>query len=234
MKINTLAFLLLFIGNYCSSQTFGGTDQTIAPVYFNLSTIEANKNYRSTFFKDVEGSPYIYKDFVLSEIEGIKSKMMLRYNAFDDVVEVEKAPEEIYTVSKEPAYNVFYMNYDRKKLRLVTFQDKKDVLALIYAFELTNNNILALLRRDKIEFEEGKVARTSFELNSKPKFTSVKSTYLLEQKDKKIIKFPNSKSELISLYPSNETEIKSYIKKNKINFNAVKDLIAVTHFLSSL
>jgi hypothetical protein len=234
MKRNTLAFLLLIIGHFSYSQTFGGTDQTIAPIYFNLGTIEANKNYRSTFFKDVEGSPYIYKDFVLSEIEGIKSKMMLRYNAFDDVVEVEKAPAEIYTISKDPAYSIIYMNYGREKLRLVTFQDNKNEPGLIYAFELTNNKILALLRRDKIEFKEGKVARTSFELNSSPKFTSAKSTYLLEQKDKKIIEFPNSKAKLIDLYPSSETEIKSYLKKSKINFNDEKDLIATTQFLSSL
>lgn len=234
MKKNTLVFLLLVVGSYCHSQTFGGTDQTIAPIYYNLSTIEANKNYRSAFFKDVEGTPYIFKDFVLSEIEGVKSKMMLRYNAYDDVVEVEKAPEEIYTISKDPAYSVIYMNYNRKKLRLVTFQDKKNEMTMIYAFELINNNILSLLRRDKIEFKEGKVARTSFELNSSPKFTSVKSTYLLEQKDKKIIEFPNSKAKLIDLYPSSETEIKSFLKKNQINFNIEKDLVTTTQFLSSL
>lgn len=234
MKINTCGFLLLLIGNYFYGQSFGGTDQTIVPIYYNLNTINGNKNYSSDFLKDVEGTPYIYKDFVLSEIEGIKSKMMLRYNAYDDVVEVQKTPEEIFTVSKDPLYGVIYMSYNRKKLRLVNFHDEKDEQVLLYAFELINNNIVALLRRDKINFMEGKVARTSFELNSNPQFTSVKSTYLLEQKDKKIIEFPNSKSKLISLYPAKETEIKSYLKNNKIDFKNEKDLISITQFVSSL
>jgi hypothetical protein len=44
---------------------------------------------------------------VLSEIVGVNTKMMLRYNAYDDVIEVQKAPDEIYTVSKDPLYNTF-------------------------------------------------------------------------------------------------------------------------------
>lgn len=233
MKLNVLFFLLI-ISDFSFAQTLGGTDQNIAPIYYNLSVIQANKDYRATFFKDIEGTPYIYKDFVPSEIEGVKSKMNLRYNAFDDVVEVEKAPNEIYTVSKEPTYGVIYMNYDRKKLRLVTIVDKKNENVLIYAFELMKNNNLALLRRDKIDFKEGKVAKTSFELNSKPQFTSIKSTYLLEQKDRTIIEFPSSKSKLLALYPSHANDIKSYLKDNKIDLSDESDMIKTTHFLSTL
>lgn len=233
MKLNVLFFILI-ISDFSFAQTLGGTDQNIAPIYYNLSIIQANKDYRATFFKDIEGTPYIYKDFVPSEIEGVKSKMNLRYNAFDDVVEVEKAPNEIYTVSKEPTYGVIFMNYDRKKLRLVTIVDKKNENVLIYAFELMNNNKLALLRRDKIDFKEGKVAKTSFELNSKPQFTSIKSTYLLEQKDRTIIEFPSSKSKLLALYPSHANDIKSYLKDNKIDLSDESDMIKTTHFLSTL
>ncbi|MEM0576016.1 hypothetical protein [Flavobacterium polysaccharolyticum] len=234
MKPNALICLFIIISNFSFAQTLGGTDQNIAPIYYNLSVIQANKDYRATFFKDIEGTPYIYKEFVPSEIEGVKSKMNLRYNAFDDVIEVEKNPNEIYTVSKDPAYGVIYMNYDRKKLRLITIVDKKSEEALAYAFELINNNKLALLRRDKIDFKEGKVAKTSFELNSKPQFTSIKSTYLLEQKDKKIIEFPSSKSKLLALYPSHTNEIKSYLKDNKIDLSDESDMIKTTHFLSTL
>jgi hypothetical protein len=234
MKSKALICFLIMIGNFSFAQTLGGTDQNLAPIFFNGSVMQANKEYRATFFKDIEGTPYIYKNFVPSEIEGVKSKMNLRYNAFDDVVEVEKAPNEIYTVSKEPTYGVIYMNYDRKKLRLVTIVDKKNENVLIYAFELMNNNKLALLRRDKIDFKEGKVAKTSFELNSKPQFTSIKSTYLLEQKDRTIIEFPSSKSKLLALYPSHANDIKSYLKDNKIDLSDESDMIKTTHFLSTL
>ncbi|MGL2987066.1 hypothetical protein ACSVH5_05670 [Flavobacterium sp. RSSA_27] len=234
MKHQAIIYVLIMIGNFSFAQTLGGTDQNIAPIYYNLGVMQANKDYRATFFKDIEGTPYIYKDFVPSEIEGIQSKMNLRYNAYDDVVEVEKAPGEIYTVSKDPAYGVIYMNYDRKKLRLITIDDKSNEKVLIYAFELMNNKTTALLRHDKIDFKEGKVAKTSFELNSKPRFTSINSTYLLEQKDKKIIEFPTSKSKLLALYPAHVNEIKSYLKENKIDLATESDMIRTTQFLSTL
>ena len=228
--------ICLFIA-YCFpafSQTFGGTDQTIAPIYFNLSTIEGNKKYTQSFFKDVEGSPYIFKNFVLSEIVGVKTKMMLRYNAYDDVIEVEKAPNEIYTVSKDPLYHTFLMNHNQFKLRLVNLETNSSEPSYLYLFELLSKNNLNLLRRDKIDFTEGRIPRTSFELGNKPKFTSVKFSYYLETKDKKVVAFPDSKAKLLLMYPQQESEIKKYIKDNSLSLSREKDLIILTQFLSTL
>ena len=234
MKKTIILCLFVVSGNLTFSQTFGGTDQTIAPIYYNLSTIDGNKKFINAFFKDVEGTPYIFKDFVQSEIVGVKSKMMMRYNAYDDVVEVQKSPNEIYTVSKDPLYDTFLMNFNLFKLRLVNFESEKNEPVYNYLFELTSWNNLSLLRKDKINFVEGRMPRNSFDLGNKPKFTPVVYSYYLEGKDKKIREFPNSKSKLIELYPKNEFEIKKYIKENMISLSKEKDLIKLTQYLSTL
>ena len=234
MKIRIIICLFIAYCNPTFSQTFGGTDQTIAPIYYNLSTIEGNKKYTQAFFKDVEGSPYIFKNFVLSEIVGVKTKMMLRYNAYDDVIEVEKGPNEIYTVSKDPFYNTFLLNFNQFKLRLVNLETNSSEMSYLYLFELLTKNNLSLLRRDKIDFIEGRIPRTSFELGNKPKFTSVKYSYYLETKDKKVVAFPDSKAKLLLMYPRQESEIKKYIKDNSISLSREKDLIILTQFLSTL
>lgn len=226
-----------FCMGYCISmlsQTFGGTDQTIIPIYNNLSTIEGNKKYTQDFYKDVEGNPYIFKNFVLSEIVGVKTKMMLRYNAYDDVIEVQKAPNEIYTISKDPLYNTFLMNNNQFKLRLVNLENNSSEPSYLYLFELLSKNNLSLLRRDKIDFIEGRIPRTSFELGNKPKFTSLKYSYYLETKDKKIVAFPESKAKLLLMYPQQESEITKFIKANSISLSREKDLIILTNFLSTI
>lgn len=234
MKKRIIICLLVVYGNFTFSQTFGGTDQTIAPIYYNLSTIEGNKKFTNAFFKDVEGTPYIFKDFVLSEIVGVKAKMMLRYNAYDDVVEVQKALNEIYTVSKDPQYNTFLMNFDQFKLRLVNLESNSIEPSYVYLFELFSKNNLSLLRRDKIDFIEGRIPRTSFDLGNKPKFTAVKYSYYLETKDNKIVQFPDSKAKLVLMFPQQEIDIKKYIKDNNISLSKQKDLIKLTLFLSTL
>jgi hypothetical protein len=234
MKIRIIICLFTVYCNPTFSQTFGGTDQTIAPIYYNLSTIEGNKKYSQDFFKNIEGSPYLFKNFVLSEIVGVNTKMMLRYNAYDDVIEVQKAPDEIYTVSKDPLYNTFLMNYNQFKLRLVSLESDSNEPSNLYLFELLSTNNLSLLRRDKIDFIEGRIPKTSFDLGNKPKFTSVKYSYYLETKDKKIVAFPDSKAKLLLIYPQQESEIKKYIKDNSISLSKEKDLIILTQFLSTL
>jgi hypothetical protein len=234
MKKTIILSIFIFCGNITFSQTFGGTDQTIAPVYYNLSTFESNKKFINSYFKDIVGNPYIFKDFVQSEIVGVKSKMMMRYNAYDDVVEIQKAPNEVYTVSKDPKYNTFLMNFDQFKLRLVNLESEKNVLSYCYLFELASQNNVNLLRKDKINFVEGRLPRNSFDLGNKPKFTTVAYSYYLEGKDKKIIEFPNSKLKLTKLYPKNESEIKKYLKENNIVFTKETDLIKLTLYLSTL
>lgn len=234
MKKTIVLCLFVLCGNLTFSQTFGGTDQTIAPVYYNLSTFESNKKFVNSYFKDIEGNPYIFKDFVQSEIVGVKSKMMMRYNAYDDVVEIQKAPNEIYTVSKDPQYNTFLMNSNQYKLRLVNFESEKNEPEYRYLFELVSQNNLSLLRKDKINFIEGRLPRNSFDLGNKPKFTAAVYSYYLEGKDKKIREFPNSKLKLTKSYPENESEIKKYIKENDIVFSKEADLIKLTEFLSAL
>ena len=234
MKKTIILCLFVVSGNLTFSQTFGGTDQTIAPIYYNLSTFESNKKFINAYFKDIEGTPYIFKDFVQSEIVGVKSKMMMRYNAYDDVVEVQKSPNEIYTISKDPLYDTFLMNFNLFKLRLVNFESEKNEPVYNYLFELTSWNNLSLLRKDKINFVELRMPRNSFDLGNKPKFTPVVYSYYLEGKDKKIREFPNSKSKLIELYPKNEFEIKKYIKENMISLSKEKDLIKLTQYLSTL
>jgi hypothetical protein len=66
---------------------------------------------------------------------------MLRYNAYDDVIEVQKAPDEIYTVSKDPLYNTFLMNYNQFKLRLVSLESDSNEPSNMYLFELLSTII---------------------------------------------------------------------------------------------
>lgn len=60
MKKRMLVFLFMASCVPMFSQNFGGTDQINAPIYYNLSTIEGNKKYAQDFYKEVEGSPYIF------------------------------------------------------------------------------------------------------------------------------------------------------------------------------
>lgn len=234
MKLTLLTTTFLFVNYFITGQTLGGTDQNIAPIYNNLSVIENNKKFTTSFFKDVEGTPYIFKDFVQGEIVGIPSQFRMRYNAYDDVVEIEKKPGEVYTVSKDPQYHTFLLLLKQYKLRLVTLESEKKEPLLSYLFEINKTNKINLLRQDKINFKEGRVPRNSFDLGAKPKFSAVTSSYYLEVMDQKIIEFPTSKSKLLALYPSKEKELKKFLKNTPINFKNESDLKALSQFLSTL
>jgi hypothetical protein len=72
MKIRIIICLFTVYCNPTFSQTLG-TDQTIAPIYYNLSTIEGIKSIAKISLKTLK-VVRIFKNFVLSEIVGVNTK----------------------------------------------------------------------------------------------------------------------------------------------------------------
>lgn len=232
MKKYVLSLLLSSAASFVYAQSLGGTNETIAPLYNNLSTFEANKIFNQTYFKDIEGTPYRFKDFTNAEIIGVPTKFLMRYNAFEDVLEIKNDKNEIYNVTKEPKFGTIIFQNGLSIVRLIDLNSNPNDPNYKYMFEITKSGSLELLRHDKVKFTEGRLPRNSFDLGSKPKFSPFISTYYIIQPDKKVIEFPDSKSKLYALYPEHKAEISEYIKKNEVNFKLEKDLIGLTVLLS--
>lgn len=226
-------YLLFFmvVSKLAFAQT--GTDLYLQPFYNNLEQNSQNKKYNTAFYNDIEGSPYIYKSFTLSEIKGIKSKMLMRYNAFEDVLEIEKSPNEVYNLILDPAYETITMNYGNYKLRLLNYPNDDAPIKYGYLVEIASNDGITLLRRDKIIFKEGRLPKTSFELASPSKFTLAKSKYFIELKDKSIIEMPSSKKQLLEISPNKKQEIETFFKNKNYSFKEEQDLIEITKFLTT-
>lgn len=232
MKKSTLQLLCCLMTLQLYAQSLGGTNETIAPLYNNLSTFEANKIFSQTYFKDIEGTPYRFKDFTNAEIVGVPTKFLMRYNAFEDVLETKNDKNEIYNVAKEAKFSTIIFQNGLSIVRLIDLNGNPNAPNYRYMFEIAKSGSLELLRHDKVKFTEGRLPRNSFDLGSKPKFSPFIPTYYIIQHDKKVIEFPDSKSKLYALYPKHKAEISEYIKKNEVNFKLEKDLIGLTILLS--
>lgn len=209
-----------------------------------------DKNYTAPFFnslnqrseykqgvvneKKVDGSPYINEEFTPSEIVGIPYNFNMRYNAYADEVEVEKAKGEIYALKKDNEFKTILIDKGKYKLQLVNYwiSSKKEVYG--YLVELITTKGIGLYRRDKMNLIAGKEAITSFDIAVAPKLVRSKDRYYLKQKENNIIEFPENKKQLIQLFPSFQKEISNFINEKDSNFKSEEDVIKLIEFIASL
>lgn len=182
--------------------------------------------------KDIEGTQYFNDTFKMASIAGVIDNIFVRYNANTDEVEFDKNGD-VYNLIKKKEITTIYIKDLNYKLRHLNYtnSDKNEVNG--YLVEVSKENGVSLLRRDKIIFIEAKVARNSYGEDVPAKFQKQDSEYYIELTDKKIVLFPKSKKDFIKLFPNQKDKIEDYFNKNDISFKNELKLLDLTKFIAT-
>ncbi|MCG2780207.1 MAG: hypothetical protein L6264_04600 [Weeksellaceae bacterium] len=170
---------------------------------------------------DIEGSIFVYPDFITGRVKGSSILHKIRYNAFDDELEIIKDgsyyklkktysfPIEFVDTNETIIYSTYYLNrvrYDG------------------YLFEVANNDHFAIYRKTKIVFIPEKVGRTSFEMSTPPEYKKVPDVYFIQKEKGEINAIPELKKEFINLFPEKKELINQNFKGRKIDFSNISEI----------
>ncbi|PWA06830.1 hypothetical protein [Flavobacterium psychrotolerans] len=193
-----------------------------------------NGSLNSTYHEKTEGSPYLNEKFNYAEVSGIDQKLMVRYNAESDQIEVQIETNDVLILTKDDKFNLISINLGLTKMKLLNYKNLKGEDVYGYLVVLFDKNEVSLLRRDKIILQKEKQPKNSYDVYSPAKLVKANEEYYLETKDKKIIPMPQNKKQLLELYPEQKEAIIPFLKNNDLSFKTESDLIKITQFLSTL
>ena len=210
---------------------------------YNLNTRQIDiEQQRAAFglteleFSSIEGSPYANKNFlagiIYQEDKAVYDKVLLRYNIFSDEIEIKKAENSAETsydaLIKDPKSTVKIAN------TIYIFVPFEGSLENGHYFTvISEENAFDLYKKTEVEFSASYIARTSYERDRPAKFTQ-KNIYFLVSKNGTFYQLPNSKSKIIKVMSSKEVEVKSFIKKNKLDIKTENDLVKLVKYYNSL
>lgn len=181
----------------------------------------------------IQGSQYLVKEFKLSEVSGVEQKLMVRYNAYTDQIEVEMENKEIFSLTKKNPYQTIFINSFQKKILLLNYKiDNKEVNG--YLVELFNENEICLYRRDKVDLEKGREPKTSYETYIPSKMVKANEEYYLGLNGKIPIQISKNKRQILELFPEKKEQLNVFFKKNDYSLKDEMSLIKTTKFLSTL
>ena len=116
---------------------------------------------------------------------------------------------------------------------MVTYTNSKNKLFYGYLQNLKENNGFALFKKENIQYVDGKIAKTSMEVNMPAKYVKMDDTFFLKNKDKGTSEFPENKKGLLKLFPDKKEAIESFFKENKIDSDSESDLMKIIDFIAT-
>lgn len=210
---------------------------------YNLNTRQINiEQQRAAFglteleFSSIEGSPYANETFLLGTIyqedKSVYNSLLLRYNIFSDEIELKRSENSADTsydaLIKDPKSTIKIAN------TIYTFVPFEGSLEKGHYFAvLSEEKAFDLYKKTEVDYTPPYVAKTSYERNRPARFTQ-KNTYYLVSKTGTFYELPNSKSKIIKVMNSKQVEVKSFIKKNNLDFKSETDLVKLVRYYNSL
>ncbi len=175
----------------------------------------------------IEGSPYTNEAFVKGEFTTIDnsrySDLMLRYNVFYDRMEFKLENDSVFFIS-EP-----------EKIRLLQIENTNYVYLPKTKnnggyFELKYDQRIKLLIKNDIDFLHPTKKEAYLE-DKAPRFKRNPDKYYIQTEENSLILISNKKN-LYEAFTQIANELKTYLKKEKINLRKEDDLLKLMVFLN--
>ena len=182
---------------------------------------------------NADGSPYINDNFASIRITQYKDRLFnARYNAYNGEMEVRIEDNKVIALDNNSDYEVIFTS-DNKTYRTVNYVTDQDYAKKGFLVVISENDKYSLFKEEKIKFLQKVKATTSYQQDKPAKFQREDDRFYLKINDETTY-VPQKKKDLLEAFPEHAKDLKSYMKKNKLNPKNEDELIKIVEYLSTL
>lgn len=236
MKLYQLT-ILLFLYNLTTLSSQGNnsngvqSDLRLVDLYENIKNKIGKKTYSN---QKIKGTPYFEKTFKLAEVEYfgelITDKIYIRFNAYNDEMEIASSP---LTKSSENILiknNKVFCIIDGKTYRYLGFKEDNQPPAVGYLKELYKGELFSFYERKFKIYMQATVARTSLERSFPARFVE-KIQYYYSVNNGEINQIKLSKKNILNKLKPHSSSIKLFMEKNNSKLKSLKDVVEMFNFI---
>lgn len=237
LRLLPIAFLFLYSASLFAQlsgapREFESTSQVYDALLKFINTKE--KDPYEIDWNNVKGSPYLYEKYKVGTFfvgNTSYGNVLMRFNTYTDEIELlPEAGREAEALMKVANSKVTFEN---KTLKVFTYNDEEGYEKQGYFLVLSENNGVSLLFRKKCVFSPNEKALTANQANRAAKFTQYDRFYIVKDGQKPVEVRPKKKA-IIKLFPEKASEIKKYIKSEKLRLKEQEDFAKLVTYIASL
>ena len=207
------------------------SDLRLVDLYENIKNKIGKKTYSN---QKIKGTPYFEKTFKLAEVEYfgelITDKIYIRFNAYNDEMEIASSP---LTKSSENILiknNKVFCIIDGKTYRYLGFKEDNQPPAVGYLKELFKGELFSFYERKFKVYMQATVARTSLERSFPARFIE-KKQYYYSVNNGEINQIKLSKKNILNKLKTHSSSIKQFMEKNNSKLKSLEDVVEMFNFI---
>ena len=186
--------------------------------WFKKNDLDANL-YKTRFMQ------YHSKNFSKAKLNFENIAGFFRYNMYRDEMEFMRS-DKIYYLVKKIGTEVKFTNSN-------TYGVYKNNKKLRY-YKIIVDGKAGLLIKESVRLIKGRYARTSYQKDKLSKFEREKDAYFISFDNIEAIQIPKRKKDFYNLFTTKSKEVKSYVKKNKLDYKDIKELKKIIKYYNAL
>ena len=225
MKI-LISFSLLLINLFSCNTTFSQV-KTGQDFLMDMKS----KMFYDNSPKDLVGSSYLEKKFLPAKLSVDGTIYSIRFDAYQDEMEVEKDNHKFYLRKDFNSTTTFLGT--NKVYQVYNYEDKDQVRTGFFVV-LFNGDEVSLLMKERIKFFEEVIAQSGYDKYKPPTLKRVKDKLYIGYKNNETKELPKKKNEILKLFSTKSKNIEAFAKKNKLGFKNKEDLIKIFTYYHSL
>ncbi len=233
-----IIFLLLCNFTTLSSQVNNSngvqSDLRLVDLYENIKNKIGKKTYSN---QKIKGTPYFEKTFKLAEVEYfgelITDKIYIRFNAYNDEMEIASSPMTKSSENILIKNNKVFCIIDGKTYRYLGFKEDNQPPTVGYLEELFKGELFSFYERKFKVYMQATVARTSLERSFPARFVE-KIQYYYSINNGEINQIKLSKKNILNKLKPHSSSIKLFMEKNNSKLKSLKDVVEMFNFIDQL
>ncbi|MFP4844155.1 hypothetical protein [Winogradskyella sp. PE311] len=180
-----------------------------------------------------DGSPYISEAFSTIKIAQFKDQVFTgRYNAYNDEMEVRLPDGKIVALDNKADYSVTFTG-ENKTYKTASYITDNGTAKNGFLVVINSSDKYAVLKREYIKYYDKVPAVSSYQQDKAASFKREDDSYYAEINGK-ITPISQKKKTFLKAFPEQAGDLKTFIKKNKINLKKEADLMKTIKYLSTL
>ncbi len=188
--------------------------------------------------KSIKGNPYLNETFSSARISADSSKLFnIRYNLVSDEMEMEMGKDKTGIIAINKSIPGISITFVKSGLTYQVFDylNNNGSFKNGYFVNLTNPNdeVKLLLKESKV-FIDSKPTKSGYQPSTPASFKKKDDKYFIKLSDSHAFELKKNKKKIANLFPKYESNILSFIKKNKIKVTKKEDLEKLFNFINTL
>lgn len=185
-------------------------------------------------YETIDGSPYINGQFVTAKISDVEKTQFIRFNVFDNIIEVQMEGEKTVMLNLENDIDIQLLDGSNKKYRTAYYlKDGKKTKSF---FEIINDSEkYSLYKRERKLYQEEQEAE-AFKERQPPKFIDDNPLFFVADFNSDspvLLELPRKKKKFVALFAENGKSVENFMKQEKLNFKEKDGLIKILDFVHS-